>query len=250
MNSRPMIWRVLVILFLLAPVARAEVVIFAAASLKEPVDQIFAGRDDVIMSYGGSGMLARQVALGAPADIVLLANAAWMDVLIEAGHVMPETVRDFASNRMVLIGPAGADPVQLEASAIDQALGQGRLATGLTQAVPAGIYGREALVALGLWDTVADRLAEVDSVRAALVLVARGQAPLGIVYQTDLRISDAVQPLAVFPTVSHAPIRYTGALTVGSKAEAAGVLDAILSDAGQATFAAAGFLPPATFAHD
>ena len=120
------------ILMLAAPAARAEVVIFAAASLKEPLDQIAAEFDDVVVSYGGSGTLARQVSLGAPADIVLLANTDWMDVLVDGGHVDGATVVDFASNRLVLVGAQGAVPVTLEADAITGALGEGRLAVGLT----------------------------------------------------------------------------------------------------------------------
>jgi len=238
------------IFFCCAVSARADVVIFAAASLKEPVDQIAAAFDDVVVSYGGSGTIARQVSLGAPADIVLLANTAWMDVLVDEGHVQPETVQDFASNRLVLVGQSGTGPVPLTPAGLDAALGQGRLALGLTGAVPAGIYAKEALQNLGLWDTVEGRLAEVDNVRAALALVIRGQAPLGVVYQTDLRISDAVMARATFPVESHMPIRYTGARTVGADSAADAVLEAIVGPVGQARFAEAGFLPAVVPADD
>ena len=232
------------ILSLAAPVARAEVVIFAAASLKEPLDQIVAQFGDVVVSYGGSGTLARQVSLGAPADIVLLANADWMDVLVDGGHVETATIVDFASNRLVLIGALGAAPVTLEADAITGALGEGRLAVGLTAAVPAGIYAKAALQSLGLWEATEGKLAEVDNVRAALALVARGQAPLGIVYRSDTRITDAVTELAAFPAESHPPIRYTGALTDGADTGATPILDYLLGAEGQAILAASGFLPP------
>ena len=231
-------------LALAAPTARAEVLVFAAASLKGPMDQIAAQFDDVVVSYGGSGTLARQVSLGAPADLVLLANTDWMDVLIEGAHVDNGTVVDFASNRLVLIGPKGATPVALQADALRLALGEGRLAVGLTQAVPAGIYAKAALQSLGLWDAAQDRLAEVDNVRAALALVARGQTPLGIVYRTDTRVSDAVVELAAFPVQSHPPIRYLGALTKTGNADAQAVLDYLNSPEGQAILAEAGFLPP------
>lgn len=226
-----------------ASAARAEVLVFAAASLKEPLDQMAADFDDVVVSYGGSGTLARQVSFGAPADIVLLANVDWMDVLIAGSHVQAQSVRDFASNRLVVIGPQGTEPLILTQQAVGAALGSGRIAVGLTKAVPAGIYAQAALQSLGLWAVVSERLAEVDNVRAALALVIRGQAPLGIVYRTDARISDAITEVAVFPTDSHPPIRYVAALTKDAGADAATFLDYVLSDEGQSILAASGFLP-------
>jgi len=229
---------------LAAPAARAEVLIFAAASLKEPLDQIAAQFDDVVISYGGSGTLARQVGLGAPADIVLLANADWMNVLVEDGQVQGASVADFASNRLVLIGVQEAAPVALRADAITAALGNGRIAVGLTEAVPAGIYAKAALQSLDLWEATRDQLAEVDNVRAALALVARRQVPLGIVYRSDTRITDAVSELAVFPAESHPPIRYLGALADGADPAAEPILAYLSGAEGQAILAASGFLPP------
>jgi molybdate transport system substrate-binding protein len=226
-----------------APAARAEVLVFAAASLKEPLDQMAADFEDVIVSYGGSGTLARQVSLGAPADIILLANVDWMDVLIAGAHVHSESVHDFASNRLVVIGPQGSEPLLLTPEALGEALVPGRIAVGLTQAVPAGIYAKAALQSLGLWSVAADRLAEVDNVRSALALVIRGQAPLGIVYRTDARISDAIIEVAVFPTGSHPPIRYVGALTDKAGEDAAAFLEYVMSDDGQSVLASSGFLP-------
>jgi molybdate transport system substrate-binding protein len=234
-----------IVLLLASGPVRADVLIFAAASLKEPVDQIAARFDDVVVSYGGSGTLARQISLGAPADIVLLANTDWMNVLVDGDHVVPESVAAFASNRLVLIGGQGASAVALEPAPLLAALGDGRIAVGLTEAVPAGIYAKSGLQSLGLWELSQDRLAEVENVRAALMLVARGQAPLGVVYQTDMAISDAVSTLAVFPSDSHPPIRYLGALTGRMNANATTVLDFILSPEGQSIFAVSGFLPPA-----
>lgn len=231
-----------------APLARAEVVVFSAASLKEPLDALAAEFGDVTVSYGGSGTMARQVSLGAPADVVLLANVDWMDFLLTDGHVRPDSVTDFASNALVLIGPAGMADVPLSADGLKTALNGGRIATGLTEAVPAGIYAKAALVSLGLWDGFADQLAEVDNVRSALALVARGQAPLGIVYASDARVSDAVGIVARFPTQSHPPIRYLGALTPDASDQAAAFLDMVSGPAGQAALAAAGFLPPDTTA--
>ncbi|WP_108816401.1 molybdate ABC transporter substrate-binding protein [Loktanella sp. Alg231-35] len=233
------------VLSISASFVRAEVVVFAAASLKEPLDRIAAEFGDVVVSYGGSGTLARQVGLGAPADVVLLANADWMTVLSEEGDVQEASVVDFASNRLVLIGPADAAAVALTEASMLSALGEGRIAVGFTKAVPAGIYAKAALQSLGLWRSLSARLAEVDNVRAALALVARGQAPLGIVYQSDVRVSGNVKELAVFPNETHPPIRYVGAVTTHAAGpEPAAFLDYLLGDAGQVAMADAGFLPP------
>jgi len=225
-------------------VARADVLVFAAASLKEPVEEIAASFDDVVVSYGGSGTMARQISLGAPADIVLLANTDWMDVLLEGGHVAPPSVVDFASNRLVLIGSADAEDVPLETEAILETLNGGRLAVGLTEAVPAGIYAKAALQSLGMWQALSGHLAEVDNVRAALALVSRGQAPLGIVYATDLRITDSVRQVAILPADSHPQIRYQAALTRDADPGAKMFLAALTGPDGQAKLAAAGFLLP------
>ncbi|MCG3267944.1 molybdate ABC transporter substrate-binding protein [Yoonia sp. I 8.24] len=239
-----MMIRVFLVWFLLSTTASAQVVVFASASLKEPVDRIAAEFPDVTVSYAASGTLARQVTQGAPADVILLAHIDWMNYLRDGGFVQPQTVADFASNSLVMISPSGGDDIALTGSAIADVLGQGRIATGLTSAVPAGIYAKEALIHLGLWDTFADHLAEVDNVRAALALVARGQAPIGIVYATDARVSDAVQIIATFPTNSHAPIRYTGALTAQGGDSGAAFLNMIAAAQGQMVFSEAGFLPP------
>ena len=196
------------------------------------------------VAYGGSGTLVRQVSLGAPADVVLLANVDWMDFLKAEGHVRAGSATDFASNALVLIGPAAMEEVPLTSEGLDAALAGGRIATGLTDSVPAGIYARAALERLGLWDDMADRLAEVDNVRNALALVARGQAPLGIVYATDARVSDAVHILARFPDDSHPPIRYLGAVTPDAPDQAQAFLDFVAGPEGRAALRAAGFLPP------
>ncbi|KJZ20890.1 molybdate ABC transporter substrate-binding protein [Loktanella sp. S4079] len=225
-------------------VARAEVTIFAAASLKEPVDAIVAEFPGAVVSYGGSGTLARQISIGAPADVVMLANSDWMTFLRDGGHVQPQSVFGFASNSLVLIGGPGQPPVQLDHASLAAALQGGRLAVGLTRAVPAGIYAKEALIYLDLWDAVRDQLAEVDNVRAALALVARGQAPLGIVYATDVRIANDLQVVAQFPPEAHAPIRYTAALTNDASDQAVEFIAYFRSEAGQAILQEAGFLPP------
>lgn len=239
-----MIYRTfLLAIFLWCGAAQAEVVVFAAASLKEPVDALAARLENVTVSYGGSGTLARQISLGAPADVVLLANPEWMTFLAEGGHVDAPTVVDFASNRLVLVGPAAAADVTLAPETLLDALGGGRLAVGLTNAVPAGIYAKAALETLGLWEAVSPHLAEVDNVRSALALVVRGQAPLGVVYQSDIRASEQVRALAVFPATSHLPIRYQAALVNAGSSDAAAFLTALIAAEGQLLLAEAGFLP-------
>jgi molybdate transport system substrate-binding protein len=241
-----MIFRAFLTWIFLCSAASAQVVVFASASLKEPIDRIAAEFTDVTVSYAASGTLARQVAQGAPADVILLAHVDWMDYLRDGGFVQPHSVVDFASNTLVMIGQAGGDDIALTELTIAEALGQGRIATGLTSAVPAGIYAKEALIHLGLWDAFADHLAEVDNVRAALALVARGQAPVGIVYATDARVSDVVRVIATFPAESHAPIRYTGAVTARANDDAAAFLNALVGVPGQTALAETGFLPPVT----
>ncbi|MFT7145606.1 MAG: molybdate transport system substrate-binding protein [Yoonia sp.] len=228
---------------LAASFARADVLVFSAASLKEPLDQIAARFDGVVVSYGGSGTLARQVSLGAPADVILLANVDWMDYLAAQGAIDPNSLAGFASNRLILVAGQGHEKVTLDQVGLADALGQGRLAVGLTNAVPAGIYAKAALQSLGLWDGVQGRLAEVDNVRAALALVARGQAPMGIVYRTDVRVSPDVVEVAEFPAQSHPPIRYVGAVVENASVEARAFWDYVRGPQGQAIFAQAGFLP-------
>lgn len=224
------------------PVEADDLVVFAAASLKGPLDAIAADFGDVRVAYGGSGTLARQVQQGAPADVVLLAHVEWMDVLVEAGSVSEPQV--FAGNRLVIIGPESAGDLALAAPAIAEALDGGRLAMGFTAAVPAGIYGKAALISLGLWDDLQRQIAEVDSVRAAVALVARGEAPLGVVYQSDATLIEGVAVRAMFPAESHAPIEYWGAVVSGSDhPDAAGFLVALTEAEG--VLAEAGFCPAA-----
>ena len=231
-----------VLLFLLAPAARADLLVFAAASLKEPLDRIAAAHGDVTISYGGSGTLARQVLAGAPADVVILAHPQWTSELMLSGRA--SIGFDILTNDLVLIAPSGAGPTELTPDALQSRLGpEGRLAIGFTGSVPAGIYGREALQSLGLWETLRPRLAEVDSVRAALALVARGEAPLGITYATDARVSEAVEVAAVFPTDSHGRILYSALLMGAATPEARAFVDALRAPDGKAIFAEAGFTP-------
>ena len=194
----------------LAVRAEPTVTVFAAASLKDALDEVAkAYKTPVVISYGGSGMLARQVAQGAPADVVMLANAAWMDWLEDQGVLVPGKRRDLLSNRLVLVGPAGSEPFdQVSVETLSSRLKGDRLAIGQTQGVPAGIYGREWLENSGLWASFSSQLAETENVRAALALVARGETPLGLVYATDALAQPGVAVLYEVPANLHNEIVY------------------------------------------
>ena len=230
------------------PAAQArDLIVFAAASLKGPLDEIAAEHGGVRVSYAGSGTLARQVAQGAPADVVLLANTAWMDVLVSDGAVQDPVI--VLGNRLVLVGRHGG-PVPLTAEGMTKALDGGRIAMGFTASVPAGIYGKAAFETLGVWDAIAPLVVEMDSVRAALTLVARGEVPLGVVYASDAQVVPELSVVARFPPESHPLITYAGAVTTSSvHPEAAAFLEALRAPVAQAVFAAAGFCGlPATCA--
>ena len=217
-----------------------DLVVFAAASLKGPLDAIIADFDDVVVSYAGSGTLARQVSSGAPADVVLLANADWTNVLEADGHINDPV--EFTGNRLVLIGQPGMVEVALTEEGLTAALDGGRLAMGFTQSVPAGIYGQAALESLGLWDTIGSSVVETQSVRAALALVARGEAPLGVVYQSDALIAPDLPIVARFPVSSHPRIVYFAAVTTASThPDAAAFVANLRNPAARAVLDEAGF---------
>ncbi|TDL84342.1 molybdate ABC transporter substrate-binding protein [Palleronia sediminis] len=234
-----------------AAAARAETVtVFAAASLKTALDEIAPGFEaatghDLRLSYAGSSALARQIEACAPADIFISANPDWMDRLDAAGLLAAGTRADLLTNRLVLVAHgAEAAPLAL-GPRIGARLGEGRLAMALVDAVPAGIYGRAALRSLGLWDDLAPRVAQADNVRAALLLVARGAAPLGIVYETDALSEPRVSVVATFPEDSHPPILYPAAALEGRDGPAARAFLAHLSgEQAGAVFARLGFGRP------
>lgn len=196
-------------LLALAP-ARAEpaVTVFAAASLAGALEEAAEGYNvPVTFAYGGSGTMARQVAAGAPADVIILAHVQWRDWLTDQGMTGVASVATITSNRLAMVVPA--DPGEdLQGHEISEILGRGRLAMGQRDAVPAGGYARQWLTHLGLWDAVQSQLAETDNVRAALALVARGDAPLGIVYASDAAAEPRVAVLRLAPQEAHDPITY------------------------------------------
>lgn len=193
----------------------ASVTVFAAASLTEALETLArrfpAAEGTLRLAFGSSATLARQIAQGAVADIFAAADEEWMDYLEARGLIERASRRDVLSNRLVLIAPADSIArVQVAPGfALRASLGsRGRLAIGDPDYVPAGRYARAALESLGVWSAVANHLARADNVRAALALVARGEAPLGIVYATDARVESRVRVLDVFPAGSHPRIVY------------------------------------------
>ena len=236
-------------LILSAQAALADVTVFAAASLKTALDEIAAGWTEttgtkVTLSYGGTPALAKQIAEGAPADIFLSASVAWMDDLQAKALIQAASRRDLLGNRLILVGQAGAAPVTVDATLdLTGLLGGGKLSMALVDAVPAGQYGKEALESLGLWTAVAPSVVQSENVRAALKLVALGEAPLGIVYASDAIAEPGVSVIGTFPEDSHIPIVYPAALTVTAGDEAGAFLDHLSSPAAQQVFKANGFTP-------
>lgn len=223
--------------------------ILAAASMQEAMTAAAdawaaQGHARPVLSFAGSSALARQIKAGAPADLFLSADEEWMDDVEKAGQTVRGSRATLAGNRLVLITPA-AHPVRLKIGRgmpIARALGNGRLAMANPDAVPAGKYGKAALTSLGVWPSVAGRVARGDNVRSALALVERGEAPLGIVYATDARASKSVAVVGTFPTGSHVPIRYPIARLKASRSTDAEPLRRfLLSRAGKAILARYGF---------
>jgi molybdate transport system substrate-binding protein len=225
-------------------------VVFAAASMKESLDAVIAARKaagvgEASVSYAASSALAKQIESGAPADLFVSADLDWMDWLAERKLIQPATRATLLANRLVLIGPSTGKTTLVPSPhfKLADALGaDGRLALGDTRAVPAGKYAKAALETYGVWSTVANRTAEVESVRAALALVSRGEAPLGIVYATDAAAEPKVRTVGLFPEDSHPPIRYPAALTASAALpDAAKLLDFMRSSAAKPIWERYGF---------
>ena len=250
----PILRATFVAIWLALPVKAADLTVFAAASLGDAMAELAQVWEadtgqGVTLVLAGSSTLARQIDAGAPADVYVSANEDWMDWLVAQGRALPESRVDIASNRLVLVAhdPAAASDAEITTNTdIMGALGpSGRLATALPEAVPSGIYARIALSELGLWDALSTRLAPTDNVRAALALVALGEAPLGIVYATDAMAEPRVVTAGVFPETSHPPIRYPAAvLSDAPSLDAASAFVAWLTGpAAQEILDSFGFLP-------
>ena len=214
---------------LVQPAAAAEkVIIFAAASLKNALDAVNAewqkeaGKETTV-SYAASSALAKQIEAGAPADVFISADLAWMDYVAEKNLIKDDTRSNLLGNRIVLVtGKQDAAPVDITRGFdLKGLLGGEKLAMGAVDSVPAGKYGKAALEKLGVWSSVEGKVAAADNVRAALLLVSRGEAPYGIVYQTDAAADPGVRIVGTFPEDSHEPIIYPVAILSGSRNPAA-----------------------------
>jgi molybdate transport system substrate-binding protein len=229
--------------------AAADIRLFAAASTTTVLDEIAGlykarGMGDVVAAYASSSTLAKQIVNGAPADIFISADETWMDYVAAANAIDAASRRDLLTNRLVLIAPVDTtwSLAIVPGFPLAAALADGYLAMGDPDHVPAGIYGRQALTGLGVWDGLSARVARAADVRAALVLVERGEAAAGIVYATDAAISRKVRVVATFPESSHPPIRYPAAVVAGrSNAEVTRFFDFLASDAALAVYRRYGF---------
>lgn len=233
------------------PSARASdaVTVFAAASLKTALDQVSGAwtaekQRTARMSYAASSALAKQIEQGAPADVFFSADLDWMDYLAKKDLIDKASVTRLLGNTIVLIAPEDSDAKAEIAPGFPLAalLGDGRLAMGDVKSVPAGKYGKAALESLGVWASVEGKLAQAENVRAALKLVAAGEAPLGIVYRTDAEAEPAVKVLGVFPASSDPPIIYPVARVAASaNADAADFIAFLKSPVAQEIFKSQGF---------
>jgi molybdate transport system substrate-binding protein len=222
--------------------------VFAASSLTDAMDQIGAAYtqatgQQVKLSYAASSVLARQVEAGAKADVFFSADTEWMDYLQSRGLIDKSTRKDLLGNKLVLVAPASST-VSLRIApnfGLAAALGRGRLATGDPDSVPVGKYARMSLTSLGVWDDVADRLIRAENVRSALSFIARGEAPLGIVYETDAIVDKKVRVVDTFPANSHLPIIYPVAATSGAQPSAKAFVTFLQGEAAQAAFKRFGF---------
>jgi molybdate transport system substrate-binding protein len=223
------------------------ITVFAAASLTDTMKAVADAYQaktgtKVTLSFGGSNTLAQQIDQGAAADIFISADPQWMDFLAKNNRIATDTRHNLLGNRLVLIGGSASTAVTIAPHFdLAGALNGGRLAMADPGAVPAGIYGKAALTSLGVWDSVADKIASADNVRAAMQFVSRGEAPYGIVYETDSKVDPGVHIVAVFPENSHPPIIYPVALTKSASPAAKDLLTYLSGQDAKTIFEKAGF---------
>ena len=241
---------ILVVLLLPLQAWAQEVTAFAAASLTDAMKDIStkwtaAGHQPLVLSFGASSTLARQIEQGAPANVFASADEKWMDYLVDKKLIADGTRKSLLGNDLVLVVAADKPMHVTISKSFDMAglLGaNGRLATGDPAHVPVGIYAEQALKNLGMWDSISPKLARTEDVRAALLLVERGEAPAGIVYATDAAVSKSVMIAGTFPADSHDPVSYPFAVTKsGDNAEARAFLGFLASPAARAVFVQRGF---------
>ncbi|MEO8384812.1 MAG: molybdate ABC transporter substrate-binding protein [Betaproteobacteria bacterium] len=232
------------------PVFAQNVTVFAAASMKESLDDVArqftaASGHKVVVSYAASSALAKQIEAGAPADIFISADIEWADYLDSRKLLAPGSRSNLLVNQLVLIAPApGNTTLKIAPSfKLAEALGKDRLAIANPDTVPAGKYGKASLEALGVWPSIAEKLARAENVRAALALVSRGETPLGIVYKTDALADKGVRIVDVFPAGTHPAITYPLALVATSKSGPAKELIAFMkAEKTRATWEKYGFI--------
>ncbi|MBX9592537.1 MAG: molybdate ABC transporter substrate-binding protein [Hyphomonadaceae bacterium] len=227
-----------------------DVVVFAAASLKNALDAINAqwqketGKKATI-SYAASSALAKQIEQGAPAQLFISADLDWMDYVAHKNLIKLDTRSNLLGNRIVLIAPKDkAQPVEIKAGFnLAEIIGNGRLSMANVDFVPAGKYGKAALEKLGVWGSVSSKIAQAENVRTALLFVSRGEAPAGIVYRTDAAADANVKIIGMFPEDTHPPILYAIALTANAThPDAAEFLAYVRSGKARPLFEAQGFV--------
>ena len=229
---------------------KAAITVFGAASLTNVLQDLGDGFTaqtsiPVRFSFAASSTLARQIESGAPADVFFSADGEWMDYLQERNLIQRASRHDVLGNRLVLIAPLDSQ-AKLKIAAdfpLLATLGPGKLSTGDPDSVPIGRYAKQALEHLGVWDSVANRILRADSVRSALAFVDRGEAPLGIVYETDALVDKNVRIVDTFPADTHPPIIYPLALTNLAKPDAAKFIAYLRGPAGDTAFVHYGFKP-------
>lgn len=243
--------RAFALLLLLAASAAAGAAtparVYAAASLTNALEELAAqwqraGHPRPVLVFGASSTLARQIGSGAPADAFVSADPAWTLHLERRGRIPAGTRVDLLGNRLAMIVPRGRRfPVRLHRGFDLAGAFKGRVCTGEPATVPAGTYARQALRSMGWWEALEPRLVGTEDVRTALAFVERGECPLGIVYETDARISRRVEVLARFPAGTHAPIVYPAALVRGASPEARAFMHHLRSPRARAVFERHGF---------
>jgi molybdate transport system substrate-binding protein len=231
--------------------AKPELLVFGAASLTDVLQEIGKAytRDTgqpVKFSFASSSALARQIESGGRVDVFISADLEWMDYLQARNLIDTSSRRNVVGNRLVLVAPKDSTlTIKLQPNVrLVAALGGRRLATGDPDTVPVGRYARSALTSLGVWNEIADRLVRADNVRSALAFVARGETPLGIVYETDAAVDPRVRVIDIFPADSHPPITYPVAPTKVARTGAKQFVDYLVGDTAQAAFKKFGFQPP------
>ncbi|HXZ45599.1 MAG TPA: molybdate ABC transporter substrate-binding protein [Pseudolabrys sp.] len=231
-------------------IAQEQLTVFAAASLKNALDETNAAFSKVtgvkvVSSYEASSALAKQIEQGAPADIFISADLRWMDYAVERKLINPSTRLNLLGNKLVLIAPVDSRLGTVSVGQgfdISKLAGNGRIAVADVKAVPAGLYTKAALKKLGAWSAAEPKLAQAENVRATLAFVARGEAPIGIVYETDAKVEPKVKTIGVFPDDSYPPVTYPVAATAETKkASAAQYLGFLRTPAAKAIFEKYGF---------